>query len=213
MIFLTSRDRQGAVLLNNRIEDGADIMDLNQIQKDAEQAMHKAVDYLKNELRGIRTGRASTGLVEYVKVEYYGQPTELRQLALVTVPEPQQIVIKPYDPSINQEIIKAIEQAGLGLNPQADGKQIRVAIPALTGERRKQLIDSVKEMAEQSRVAIRNARRDANKHVDQLKKDKQDPISEDDADDAKEHVQKLTKKHEHEVDELVESKQKEIEEV
>jgi ribosome recycling factor len=188
-------------------------MDLDQIQKDAEQAMHKAVDYLKGELRGVRTGRASTGLVEYVKVEYYGQPTELRQLALVTVPEPQQIVIKPYDPSVNQEIIKAIEQAALGLNPQADGKQIRVNIPALTGERRKQLVDSVKEMGEQSRIALRNARRDANKHIDQLKKDKKDPISEDDADDAKEQVQKLLKKHEGEVDELIENKQKEIEEV
>jgi len=188
-------------------------MDLKQIHKDAEQSMQKAVEYLKSELRGIRTGRASTGLVEYVKVEYYGQPTELRQLALVTVPEPQQIVIKPYDPSVNQEIIKAIEQAGLGLNPQADGKQIRVTIPPLTGERRKQLLDSVKEMAEQQRVALRNARRDANKHIDQLKKDKQDPISEDDADDAKEQIQKLLKKHEQQVDELVENKQKEIEEV
>jgi ribosome recycling factor len=188
-------------------------MDLKQIHKDADQSMHKAVEYLKSELRGIRTGRASTGLVEYVKVEYYGQPTELRQLALVTVPEPQQIVIKPYDPSVNQEIIKAIEQAGLGLNPQADGKQIRVTIPPLTGERRKQLLDSVKEMAEQQRVALRNARRDANKHIDQLKKDKNDPISEDDADDAKEQIQKLLKKYENEVDELVDNKQKEIEEV
>lgn len=188
-------------------------MDLKQIHKDAEQSMHKAVDYLKNELRGVRTGRASTGLVEYVKVDYYGAPTELRQLALVTVPEPQQIVIKPYDPSVNQEIVKAIEKSGLGLNPQADGKQIRVNVPALTGERRKQLVDSVKQMAEQSRVAIRNARRDANKHIDQLKKDKTDPISEDDASDAKEDVQNLTKKYESEVDEAINNKIAELEEI
>jgi ribosome recycling factor len=188
-------------------------MDLKQIKKDAEEAMNKAVDYLKGELRGIRTGRASTGLVEYVKVDYYGAPTEIRSLALVTVPEPQQIVIKPYDTSVIKEMAKAIEDAGLGLNPQVDGQQIRVNVPALTGERRKQLLDSVKEMAEQQRVALRNARRDANKHIDQLKKDKQDPISEDDADDAKEQVQKMLKKHEKEVDDLVDHKQKEIEEV
>jgi ribosome recycling factor len=188
-------------------------MDLKQIKKDTEEAMHKAVEYLKGELRGIRTGRASTGLVEYVKVDYYGAPTEVRSLALVSVPEPQQIVVKPYDTSVIKEMAKAIEVAGLGLNPQVDGQQIRVNVPALTGERRKQLADSVKERGEQSRVALRNARRDANKHIDQLKKDQEDPVSEDDADDAKEQIQKTLKKHEGEIDELIEHKQKEIEEV
>jgi len=188
-------------------------MDLKQIEKDAKEAMHKAVEYLKGELRGIRTGRASTGMVEYVKVDYYGAPTEVRSLALVSVPEPQQIVVKPYDASVIKEMAKAIEDAGLGLNPQVDGQQIRVNVPALTGERRKQMVDSVKQMGEQSRIAIRNARRDANKHIDQLKKDKEDPVSEDDADAAKEEVQKLLKKHEGEVDELIEHKQHEIEEV
>jgi len=188
-------------------------MDLDQIQNDAKQSMDKAVEYLKGELRGVRTGRASTGLVEYIKVDYYGSPTEIRQLALVTVPEPQQIIIKPYDTSVNQEMVKAIEKSGLGLNPQVDGKQIRVSVPALTGERRKQLVDSVKQMGEQARIAIRNARRDANKHVDQLKKDKKDPISEDDASAAKEEVQNLTKQHEKQVDELLDQKTKEIEEI
>ena len=188
-------------------------MDPDEILLTAEEAMDKAVDYLKGELRGVRTGRASTGLVEYVKVDYYGSPTDLRQLAIISVPEPTQLLIKPFDASSVQAIVKGIEKAGLGLNPVAEGKQIRLMLPALSGERRQQLIGSVKQMGEQAKVSIRNARRDANKHIDQAGRDKQNPLPEDDVDSAKEDVKELTKKYEGQVDEMVERKMKEIEEV
>ena len=111
-------------------------MDLDEILLTAEEAMDKAVDYLRSELKGVRTGRASPGLVEFIKVEYYGSPTDLRQLALISTPEPTQILIKPFDASSLGDIRKAIEAAGLGLNPQVEGKQIRLNLPSLTGERR-----------------------------------------------------------------------------
>ena len=188
-------------------------MDLDEILLTAEESMDKAVDYLKGELRGVRTGRASTGLVEYVKVDYYGSPTDLRQLAIISVPEPTQLVIKPFDASSLQAIVKGIEKAGLGLNPVAEGKQIRLVLPSLSGERRQQLVSSVKQMGEQAKVSIRNARRDANKHIDQAGRDKQNPLPEDDVDSAKEDVQEMTKKYEGQVDEMIERKIKEIEEV
>ena len=188
-------------------------MDLDEVQLHAEESMDKAVDYLKGELRGVRTGRASTGLVEYVKVDYYGQSTDLRQLAIISVPEPTQLLIKPFDPSATGAIVKGIERSGLGLNPQAESKQVRLVLPALTGERRKQLVSSVKQMGEQAKVALRNARRDANKQVDQLKNDKTLHLSEDDIDEAKEEVQQLLKRYEGQVDQLVEQKVSEIEEL
>ncbi len=188
-------------------------MDLDEILLTAEESMDKAVDYLKGELRGVRTGRASTGLVEYVKVDYYGSPTDLRQLAIISVPEPTQLLIKPFDASSLQAIIKGIEKSGLGLNPVAEGKQIRLVLPALSGERRQQLVGSVKQMGEQAKVSIRNARRDANKHIDAAGRDKQNPLPEDDVEDAKQDVQELTKKYEAQVDEMVERKIKEIEQV
>ena len=188
-------------------------MDIDETLLTCEEAMDKAVDYLKNELRGVRTGRASTGLVDFIKVDYYGAPTELRQLARVTVPEPTQILIKPFDASCVKEIGKAIEAAGLGLNPVVEAKQVRLVLPALSGERRTQLIASVKQMGEQAKVTIRNARRDANKHVDQAVKDKSLHHSEDDADDAKEDVQKLLKSYESQVDELITAKSKEVQEL
>ena len=188
-------------------------MDIDEILLTAEEAMGKAVDYVKGELRGVRTGRANTGLVEYVKVDYYGAQTDLRSLALISVPEPTQILVKPFDASSIQAIAKAIETAGMGLNPQIDGKQIRLVIPSLSGERRKQMITSVKQMGEQAKVTIRNARRDANKHIDQAAKDKANPISEDEAEGAKTQVQDTVKAHESQVDSLLEAKVKEIEEV
>lgn len=188
-------------------------MDLNTIEKDANAQMHKAVDYLKSELKGVRTGRASPALIEFVKVEAYGTESELRSLAMVQAPEPTQLLVKPFDPGTVQEIIKGIEKAGLGLNPQADGKQVRISIPALSGERRKELIASCKAMGEQAKVTIRNARRDANKHIDQLKNDKSQGLSEDDIKGAKDDVQGLLKKNEAEVDTLVGGKAKQIEEV
>lgn len=188
-------------------------MDVDLILLECEDHMTKAVDYLKHELRGIRTGRASTAMIEHVKVEAYGSPTDLKNLASLSVPEPTQILVKPFDPSTMTDIIKGIERADLGLNPRPEGKQIRVPVPPLSGERRRQLAGQVKSMGEAAKVAIRNARRDANKHVDQAEKDKASGLSEDAAKDMKDEIQELTKKYESTVDSLVEQKSREISEV
>lgn len=188
-------------------------MDLDEILLTAEEAMEKAVQYVKSELRGVRTGRASTGLVDYVKVDYYGASTDLRQLAAVTVPEPTQLLIKPFDSGVVAEVAKAIQAAGLGLNPVNEGKQIRLNLPALSGDRRRQLVASVKQMGEQGKVTMRNARRDANKQVDQALKDKEQHISEDQAEDTKNEVQELLKKYESSLTELIDAKVKEVEEI
>jgi len=188
------------------------VMDLDETLLVAEEAMDKALDYAKNELRGIRTGRASTALVEYVKVDAYGAMTDLRQLALISVPEPMQLLIKPFDASTLEAIAKAIQNAGLGLNPVKEGKQVRLVLPSLSGERRNQLIGSVKQIGEQCKITLRNARRDANKHIDQAVKDKTQHISEDEAEGTKEEVQTLLKKYESQIEELVTAKTKEIQE-
>lgn len=183
------------------------------IMRDAKGSMDKSVDYLKSELKGIRTGRASPALVEFVKVDYYGSPTDLKSLAAVSVAEATQIVIKPFDAGALHEIKKAIESANLGLNPMVDGKMIRVNVPALSGDRRKQLAAQVKKLGEDAKVAVRNVRRDANKHIDALEKDKAAHISEDQLSDLKDKIQDLLKKHETGIDELVAAKTKEIMEV
>ncbi len=185
-------------------------MDLDTILLEAEEAMDKAVGYLKSELKGVRTGRASTGLVEFVKVEAYGTETDLRSLAAISVPEPSQIVIKPFDPGTVKDIARGIERAGLGLNPIADGNVVRLNIPPLSGDRRKELVGSVKQMGEQAKVTIRNARRDANKHIDQLAKDKSAGISEDQVESAKKDVDDFTKQHEAKVEEAVAAKSEEV---
>jgi ribosome recycling factor len=187
-------------------------MDLDTIMLETEESMEKAVDYLRSELKGVRTGRASAGLVEFVKVEAYGAETDMRSIAMISVPEPTQIVIKPFDPSTLHDCVRGIEKAGLGLNPMVDGKQIRLNIPPLSGERRKQLAGTVKQMGEHAKVTIRNARRDGNKHLDGAAKDKSLGLSEDDIASAKEDVQELVKKYEHLVEEMVTHKTKEIEE-
>lgn len=188
-------------------------MDLDEIQLVAEEAMEKAIDYLKSELRGVRTGRASAGLVEHVKVDYYGSLTDLRQLAMITVPEPTQLLVKPFDASSVAQIGKALQLAGLGLNPVVEGKQIRLMLPSLSGDRRQQMIGSVKQLGEQSKVVIRNARRDANKHLDQLAKDKTNPISEDQVEQAKHEIQDLLKSYEKRADKMVEAKVCEVQEI
>lgn len=188
-------------------------MDIDTILLETEEHMEKAVNYLKSELRGIRTGRASTALIEFIKVDYYGSMTDLRSLALMTVPEPTQILIRPFDQGSVQTIVKAIQTAGIGLNPVSEGKQIRVSIPPLSGDRRNQLIASVKKMGEEAKVTVRNARRDGNKHVDTAVKDKSSGLSEDAAEKAKEDVQELLKKYEGIVDTLVSDKIKEVQEI
>lgn len=188
-------------------------MDLDTILLECEDRMTKSLEHLQRELRGMRTGRASTALLEYVKVDYYGSHTDLRELAAITVPEPTQLLVKPFDPSSKQTIVKAIETSGLGLNPQVEGTVIRINVPPPSAERRKQLVSQVKKTAEDTKVAIRNERRDANKHVEALVGDKRNPISDDDADRAKSEIDDLTKKHTSKVDELVAKKVAEVEEI
>lgn len=188
-------------------------MSASAVERECTSQMHKSVEYLKLELRGIRTGRAHPGLVEHLKIEVpsYGGTSELRELATISVPEPSTLLVKPFDPGTLKDIERGLQTSSLGVTPQSDGKAIRLPIPPLSGERRQQLIQQVKKMAEAQKVAVRNARRDANKAFDAAEKAK--TMSEDDAKDAKDRVQKLTKKHEDEIDAMVTAKTKEIEEV
>jgi ribosome recycling factor len=188
-------------------------MPLDKVLKETRERMKRSIEYFEKELRGIRTGRATTALIDYVKVDYYGNHTDLRELAAVSVPEPTQLLVKPFDPSVKQEIVKAIETADLGLNPMVEGNQIRINVPAPSSERRKQLVGQVRKMAEDARIAIRNERRDANKQIDNLVKDKSNALSEDDGKKAKSDVDDLTKKHIEQIDELCEKKAGEIEEI
>ena len=187
--------------------------DPDMILLEAEEKMSKAFDYLKNELRGLRTGRASPALVESVKVDYYGSQTDLKSLAAISCPEPNQILIKPFDAGSVQDIKKGIEASGLGLNPIVEAKQIRLTIPTLTRERRQQLVIQAKKMGEEQKVAMRNARRDANKHVDVLAKDATAHVPEDEIETLKTEIQDLLKKFEKQVDDSVEKKSAEIMEV
>ena len=175
--------------------------------------MDKTVDYFDNELRGIRTGRATTALIDHVKVDVYGGSSDLRELAAVSVPESTKLVVKPYDPSTKNEIVKAIESADLGLNPQVDGQVIYVSVPAPSSERRKQLVNQVKKMAEDCRVALRNERRDAMKSVEGLVKDKDNAVSEDEGKSAKSDIEDMIKKHSKSIDEHLARKSAEIEDV
>lgn len=183
-------------------------MDQDEILLDAEERMEKAVDHLGSSLSGIRTGRANPGLVDTLKVEYYGSPTPLKQMANVSIPEPQQIMIRPFDVSTLDEIAKAIQNSDIGMSPNNDGRCIRLNVPALSTERRQQMVGRVKELAEEARVSIRNIRRDANKHADQAEKDKS--MSEDDRDQTKDKVQDLTKKYEGMVNSTATTKEKEV---
>ena len=185
-------------------------MAMDEILLNVEEHMEAAVDYLRKEVRGIRTGRASAGLVDHIKVEYYGSPTDLRQLATIATPDPALIVIKPFDPNSVKEIERAIQASDLGITPASDGKVIRLQIPPLSSERRHQLAAQIKKMAEGARVSVRNARRDGNKEVDRLEKASE--LSEDEAKKGKEDVQDLTKKYEDTANEILDAKIKEIEE-
>ena len=185
-------------------------MAADEIMMEVEENMDTAVDYLRKEFRGIRTGRASAGLVDHIKVDYYGSPTDLRQLATISTPDASLIVIKPFDPSSTKEIERAIQAANIGITPASDGKLIRLAVPALSGERRQQISGQLKKMAEASRVTIRNARRDGNKLVDQ--REKEGDLTEDEAKKAREDIQKLTGDYEAKVTEILDAKTTEIQE-
>ena len=183
-------------------------MSADEILLNAEERMEKAVNVLRDELRGLRTGRATPALVDSIRVEYYGSQTPIKQVANIGAPEPSLIVIRPFDPSMLKPIEKAILASELGLTPMNDGKMIRLSIPHLSGERRNQLVSRVKELAEDTRVAIRNIRRDANKQADLAEKEK--VLSEDERDKTKEEIQDLTKKYEGQANELADKKSSEI---
>jgi ribosome recycling factor len=184
--------------------------DPDTILLETEAAMEKAVDYLKQELKGVRTGRASPAMVEFIKVEAYDSLTDLKALAAVNVPEPTQLLIKPFDATILHAIKSAIEKSGLGVNPAVEGKQLRITLPPMSQERRVKESSRIKKMGEETKVVIRNARRDGNKHADALKNSTTKHFPEDEINQLKEEVQGLLKKYEEEVDKRIEDKTKEI---
>jgi ribosome recycling factor len=178
---------------------------------EAEDKMDKAVGVLGEELRGVRTGRASAALVDGLKVDAYGTSSPLKSLASITVPEPRMILVKPFDPGTINDIIKAIQKSEVGLTPQSDGKIIRLAVPPLSEERRKQMSKMVKEFGEKAKVSIRNIRREANTAADTEEKGK--TVSEDEAKRIKEEIDRLTKEYEGKTQESVDKKTKEVMEV
>jgi ribosome recycling factor len=187
--------------------------DPDTILLELEDHMSKAVDYLKKEFQGIRAGRASPSLVEYIKVDYYGSQTDLKAIAAVSVPEPTQLLIKPFDVGALSDIRKAIESSGLGLNPMTEGKTLRVNIPPLSRDRRAQLATQAKRLADEQKVVLRNARRDANKLADSLLKQPGKQYPEDEVDQLKKEIQDLLKKYEEQMDQANETKAAEIMEV
>ncbi|NLX14278.1 MAG: ribosome recycling factor [Phycisphaerales bacterium] len=187
-------------------------MPADEIEMECEEQMEKAVAFLAQELRTIRTGRASPGLIEHLKVEVpsYGSTMGIRELASISVPESNLLMVKPYDPGTLKDIERAIQSSDLGITPMSDGKVIRLPVPPLSGERRQQLLTQVRKLGETQKVAIRNIRRDANRKAETEEKDKQMP--EDEADKCKENIQKITNQYEDKVDALVNSKSQEVQE-
>jgi ribosome recycling factor len=183
-------------------------MTSDEILLDAEERMEKAINKLKNDLTGIRTGRANPGLVDSLRVEAYGSQTPIKQIASVSAPEPQQLVIRPFDPSTIKDIERGIINSDLGLAPNSDGKVIRLNIPPLSGDVRKKMVARTKDLSEEAKIAIRNVRRDANKHADQGEKDGE--LSEDDCKGLKDEIQDLTKKYETSANSLAEAKEAEV---
>jgi len=183
-------------------------MSSDEILLDAEERMEKAVSVFRDELRGLRTGRATPALVDSLRVEYYGSPTPLKQLAQISTPEPQQILIRPFDATVLKEIEKAIRSSDLGMSPNNDGKMIRLTVPPMSGEQRTKMATRIKKSAEDAKVACRNIRRDANKQCDAAEKGGE--LTEDENDKAKAQVQALLKEHEDKVTDLADKKTKEI---
>lgn len=184
---------------------------IDEVKQDAENKMKKSLEALKRELMTIRTGRASPALIEPLKIDYYGAPTPLQQIATIAAPEPRLLTIKPFDPASISAIEKAILKSDLGLTPANDGKMIRLSIPSLNEERRRDLTKVVHKHAEEAHIALRNVRRDALKDLEELEKEKM--ISEDQHFKGKEELQKLTDKYIAEVDQVSKKKETEIMEV
>jgi ribosome recycling factor len=184
---------------------------LDQIQKNLQTHMDKALAVLKDEFGKLRTGRASTALIDTLRVEYYGTPTPLNQMATITAPEARLLVVQPWDPSALGEIEKTLMKADLGVSPQNDGKLIRIPLPPMTEERRKELVKLIHKHGEECRIAIRNVRRNGMEELKTAEKDKK--MTQDEHKKGQTKVQELTDSHIKKVDQLVESKSKEILEV
>ena len=185
--------------------------EVSELLQDATRRMDSAVEHTRTEFNTVRTGRASAALLDRVTVDYYGTPTPLKQLATINVPEPRMLTIQPFDPQSVKSIEKAIQESDLGLTPSNDGKLIRLPIPQLTEERRKELVKVTRNLAEEGRVAVRNVRRDVMHHL----KEKVDngEVGADEEHRAEEQVQKLTDEHVKQIDELLKGKEAEIMEV
>jgi len=186
-------------------------MPSDELLTNTEERMRKAGESLARELAGIRTGKANPNLLDPIKVDYYGTPTPLKQLANVSAPEPRLMVIQPFDRNAIGEIEKAVQKSSLGLNPSNDGNVVRIPIPPLTEERRKELSKVVRKMGEASKVSVRNIRRDANNDLKKLEKD--GTLREDESVRDQEKVQKLTDKYVEEIERLVTRKEEEVMEV
>ncbi len=174
----------------------------------ANERMETALEHLRKDLAGVRTGRASLALLDGIKVDYFGTPTPLKQVATLSVPESRQIAIQPWEPALIPEIEKAIRTSDLGLNPGNDGKAIRLNLPPLTEERRRDLVKHTRKLGEDTRVAVRNIRRDANDELKRLSKDGK--LSEDDLKKIHDETQKLTDQHIQKIDDILKNKESEI---
>jgi len=179
--------------------------------QDAQRRMEKAVEAAQHDFATIRTGRANPVILENIKVDYYGTPTPLNQLAGISVPEPRQLLVTPWDRTIINTILKAIQSSDVGLTPMSDGNVIRMNVPALTEERRRELIKQLHKKAEDHKVAVRNIRRDANEHIKGQRKNSE--ITEDDEKREQDETQKLTDKFVAEIDKLAAAKETELKEV
>lgn len=184
---------------------------IDDILNETKQKMKAALSVYEQDLQGIRSGRASTALVDRLTVDYYGQETEMRQLATISTPEAMQILIRPYDKTAIKSIEKAIQQSDIGINPNVDGEVIRLNMPPLTRERRQELVKFLHKRMEEGRITIRNIRRNANDDLKEFEKEKM--ISEDEMNRGQDDVQKLTDKYIEEIDEVGKRKEKEILEV
>ena len=183
-------------------------MSADELLLDVEERMEKTVEKLRHNLAGIRTGRANPGLVDSLKVEAYGSQVPLKQLASVGAPEPTQIVIRPFDPGTIKDIEKAILSSDLGFNPQSDGRLVRINVPSLSTEVRKNLVSRIKELSEEAKVSLRNIRRDGNKAVEAAQKEK--TLSEDQRDDAKNEIQELIKTYESRINDTAKTREKAV---
>ncbi|MBW1694423.1 MAG: ribosome recycling factor [Deltaproteobacteria bacterium] len=181
---------------------------IESIYQETKDNMGKSIEALENELKRVRTGRASLSILDPIRVDYYGTLTPLNQMASLSIPESRLITIQPWDVSVIKDVEKALLKSDLGLTPSNDGKLIRIAIPPLTEERRKQLVRSIQKKSEEFKIAVRNIRRDSNEMLKSLKKDGE--ISEDDAFRAQDQVQKITDEHIRLIDDIFKEKEKEI---